>query len=402
MMAHTERRFAGDVLIVGAGIVGVLLADRLGAAGIESTLVEAVGAGAEQSNHSHGYLHRGHAYLDASPQFLAAFARAHALWEPLLDSLGATPVTGSSAVALADPITRDSVVATWRRAGLPFEPADTPPGFRDGCGTVFRTREPTYDVTGILQALLHRHQGVQTVLGRATRLVHDGRGLLVGAEVSTSRGVVLLAARHVVLAAGTGNPKLVRTLQWDAGRTYVRTSMMMVLHSAGLPTVSAVLPEPEQTGLFVVSRPGDNMPVWLVSNFVSFPGQDADARTIADWSSDICRTLRRVTEVVDLPDLHSGVYLAPKAELRADPRQLNVYEAEDYGIPNLSVLSPTKLTFAPTLVEDVATRLIQRLPQLSSTVRLPRWEFSDELPVLPERWRQVALAPLDLGGAKSQ
>lgn len=63
MATESRRTHRTDVLIAGAGAAGILLAAELTGNGFHCTIVEPTGIAAQQSGHSHGYLHKGYIYI---------------------------------------------------------------------------------------------------------------------------------------------------------------------------------------------------------------------------------------------------------------------------------------------------------------------------------------------------
>lgn len=390
-MPATERRWAGDAVVVGGGATGLLTARGLAQLGHEVTLVEADGLGAAQSNHSHGYLHRGHTYLSPGDALVATLGRGADAWLAEYERLGLDPLSREGRVGFVNPVSARAATERWRAAGLWFEDAEPPAGFDGGRFASFHaTREATIDLTPWLETMRARGlPGVRLLRGTATRvLVRDGAA--AGVEVD---GRLELLAGHTVLAAGTGNLRLAESATAHRGRAVNRTSYMLVLAARGLLRATAVIPDHEAYGLFLAPRGlPDGRDVWLVSNYVSYAGGPGSPRAALLWARALARTLRRYTHVFDHDELAWGLYAAPKGEVRFDRRSLNQHVVERYGLANLFVASPTKLTLVPLLAGELveALRLEQPLPRPHG---LPRAEASDVLAVRPECWTGVPLRP---------
>src|SRR5687768_3086437 len=99
---RTENVWVGDVLIIGGGISGTLLARQLEHAGIEYGLMECAGFGAEQSNHSHGYLHQGYIYLRAESRFVKQLLEAQSYWKEIIAKSGSVPSTSESKICFTN------------------------------------------------------------------------------------------------------------------------------------------------------------------------------------------------------------------------------------------------------------------------------------------------------------
>lgn len=383
--------WVGDSLVIGGGITGVLTALDLKSSGVETTLVESEGLGNDQSNHSHGYIHRGYIYRSPDPRLISAFGRARSRWDFIVERGSISPATNLGQICFTNRWNADAAVAAWKTTDLRVDSRSEAVGISPGVATaIYRTDEPSFDLTKIFEHLRDqlRLQDVHTFRGRVLRLVRDKRGHICGVVADTAVGRVELRARVVVLAAGTGNADLVSSVTKFLGRAVTRTSYMLVLRSKDLPMVSAVFPESEMYGLFLVSRQLTEGNAWLASTFVSYSGDLNDNHLESLWGQATYRKLLRACPAVEAG--HIGVYAARKTELRPSPREMSTHAIESYGFPNLLVLAPTKLTLAPLLAEEARGRAIEFLTHTKTRTRsIEPFPRSDVLPIVPERWRSI-------------
>jgi hypothetical protein len=220
---------------------------------------------------------------------------------------------------------------------------------------------------------------------------------VTSALVTTEAGRMRMSARAYVLAAGTGNGHIATQSFGFRGRTVLRRSLMVVLDAPGLPVCSTVLPEAEAGGLFLVARRReDGSPVWLVSDFTSMSEAHSSEEQERAWIRGVLRMLRAHSSVFDLPGLRAGIYAAPKAEIRPDPRSLGAHAVETLGRNNLLVASPTKLTLVPVLAEQVEVAV--RSVLAGGGTRRPRQDRvtgGAPFDVRPEHWTRTEMEPID-------
>ena len=385
--------WAGDVVVIGGGVTGALLSREL-AVDRSVLLIDQGGYGAGQSNHSHGYLHQGYIYISGATGLIRSLGQGATRWREILHAAGCKPVTPGSTVAFTDQLSVAAARALWSRASLPIRSGPPPAGF-DGrtFAACFSTAEPSYDFTGLLQALQEDLVGVPQMRARLRRIRIQG-GEVTGVEVqhAADRTRLLLRARAYVLAAGASNIGLLHQATRYRGRAISRMSFMLVAAGEHLPPTSLILPGNTHYGLFVVSRPRDGGGnVWLISNFVSMAhdGYNRSARRL--WLKSMLGTIGPIAPVLRDADVRWALYNAPKGELRDSPGTMKGHGWEGFGLPNLFVLAPTKLTLAPLLADDVAHELRSRLGAAPRT----DGEIAVEiLPVLPERWRRERMLPI--------
>lgn len=391
----TEMLDGGDVLIIGGGATGLLVALAVSSGGLSFTLVEADGVGAGQSNHSHGYMHRGYAYIEGSSALIRCLSDGAARWTELFAEYEVGPVTRWSAIAFSNALVAATATHKWNQLSLPVVPMEAPPWLAASGQFVrlFRTEEPAYDFHHVLRELRGALPPGRIVQGEA-RMLHRRGEYVTGVDIAVGDQVHRFVAGNVVLAAGAENEALMRTVTTHRGRAISRMSYMLVLRSPSLPRASLICPEPMHYGCFLVSRTHRERAVWLVSNFLSYARLEQSTIAKGNWLRATLDRLGAVYPWEDDPELELGIYEAPKMELRSQPGVISPHAAEAYGFANLTVAAPTKLTLVPLLAEEVAMKVRRgrrydnRRARPIATTELMA---ADDWPVLQERWQYVPM-----------
>ena len=384
---------AGDVLVIGAGASGLLTASNLASRGLDCTVVEAIGLGAQQSNHSHGYLHSGYGYLDGRIDFIRDLQSGSRAWARMMWELGVQPITKTSTIAFRDPWNATAATAHWRRMGLAVDAGTQPGGFKKEFAACFSTVESTYCFSPFFLSNSVVGSDRPTLRTATVHRLLREHDRIVGAEVELDGHPARLTADRYVLTAGAANERLIESATNHRGRVVARTSYMLIVQAPELPMLSAIFPEGEVYGLFIASRRRGSETIWLISNYISFAGAEQTNVARRLWLQGTLRTMRRVTDVFDRANVLFGCYEAPKLELRQQPGTLSTYGIDTYGLKNIWVAAPTKLTLVPPMAQELAERVAagERAPRRAALPRLAHGRVNAQ----QEMWESQNLIPLD-------
>ena len=421
-MAVEKEIVATDVLIVGGGVSGLWLLNQLKQAGYSAYLVEHNLLGGEQTNHSHLYLHRGHAYIKS--QLAIPLRDTCEKWDDWIMSRGSRDdphahIGGPSLFGFESIADAEAHAAMWseKSVQLGAEPrTDLPEALRSAgeqnsaISVVYETRAECVTGEWLIRELL---RDVAECVGKIdyVETIERGPGGSVGAvTVRVPDGRVTFDTRMLVLAAGFRNQLLISELIDEKlclrsdGQPLqmIRWGHMLVIRGSRdqLPPLSGIF---HPSDLFLVSRVDGDETVWLVSDWVSPPTYLVTKQLVNDertWFPAVWEKLQALAPgVFSRPEsFRWGVYSAPKAEAQPEgtgypeERAANGW-VDQCGVPNLAAVWPTKLTLAPRVSDEVLelTRRLIREPRRDARA----WQSLTTPEIARERWRSTGLVDWD-------
>lgn len=274
------KPLALDCLVIGGGIAGLWLLDRLVSAGYGALLVERERIGAGQSIAAQGIVHGGVKYaLDGlAGEASRALAAAPERWRSALAGHGDVDLRPLAAAAPATHLWLgeglvDRLLAAGARAGLAGAPQALPPGDwpaalrgRPGIGRVLRLEEPVLDVPRLLALLAGRHAG--RILRALPTAVADGRVELAGPG---GRRLAVEAAR-IFATAGAGAEELAG--QAGARIATQRRPLHMLMAKGDLPELFGHAVGRSEKPLLTVTthRARDGRMVWYLGGGLAEEG----------------------------------------------------------------------------------------------------------------------------------
>ncbi|MCW5751232.1 MAG: hypothetical protein KIT81_08795 [Alphaproteobacteria bacterium] len=269
-----------DCLVVGGGIAGFWLLDRLVSAGYRALLVERERLGAGQTIAAQGIIHGGMKYAlgGLAGEASRALADAPERWRRALAGDGDVDLRPLLAAAPATHLwlgegLAGRLLAAGARAGLagvvqPLSPEDWPAALRGrpGIGQVLRLDEPVLDVPALLALLARRHEG--RILRAVPVALAGGSVVLAGPD---RRRLALRAARVFVLA-GSGAEELAGLA--GARLATQRRPLHMLMAKGALPELFGhALGLSDKPLLTVTShRARDGAPVWYLGGGLAEDG----------------------------------------------------------------------------------------------------------------------------------
>jgi glycine/D-amino acid oxidase-like deaminating enzyme len=344
-----------DALVIGGGVQGLMLLHDLKKKGYSVLLLELNKLGGGQTSHSHVFIHPG--YLCRKPSLVREFKEGHDRWQHLLGPELIASSCMEMLVGFDDEIDATEQQILWKslNPALAAEERRPPAEFGDSCLTrTFGAKVNAPTSEAVMEALLSDATGclakVVTVESFKFQPKH-----IEEVEVEFNRGDrAIIKPRAVLLAAGTGNEKLLRKLlpvatpnvQWN------RNANLLVL------TGNVESESPLFGGHFVVSGNGISIAqrrfhrrvVWLISDSrVASTGHETHSQ--AQWFDNLFDDLLGLAPSLfaDPTQWKWGMHRATKAEGWDVYRWPYSGRIEKFGFDNLWTVWPTFLTLAPLL-----------------------------------------------------
>ena len=386
-----------DILIIGGGVTGMLLLDRLHQQGYQVCLIERNALGHGQTIQAQGIIHGGLKYALGG----RANAASRAIrdmpnrWRAMFDGTGDTDL---SAVAI-----RSDNCYLWStrsassllgllgaRLALRSRPKrvsaeDYPPALQGVTGPVLTMHEPVLDPQSMLQCLADRHHD-RLALDEVIALEQKDAGV----TVTTQSGLTWRAAR-VVLAAGQGNGPLRSMAGLDATAQQIRPLRMVMVRGVSTPLHGHCVRGGKPWLTITSAEATDGELVWQIGGDLAEQGVKMTPQDTIELAA---KSLRTALPSCPVDALQWATYEAHRAE-QSD---------EDGYRPDLPGLRedgciltawPTKLALAPLLVDELLEKLSSPpVPRPSHTsspvadqatppVAQPPWEEIDSWSTAP-------------------
>lgn len=390
-----KQTITTDVVIIGAGIAGLWLHNRLNQMGFHALLLENKTIGNAQTLSSQGIIHGGAKYalngiLSKATQAIGAMPSR---WQDCLDGKGDVDLThvkvladhqlmwskqqlSSKMLSFFASKALSSRMQTVAKAGRPelFQH----PEFK---GALYQLDEPVLDIPSVLNSLAQPWQD---------RIIHTPENAEIkwrrndtGVQAIQLNGIEI-QAQQFVFTAGEGNGKLLEKLKFNKPVMQLRP-LQMVLCKA--KNAQQALPAIYAHSLGSGSKPiatitshfdkDDNI-IWYIGGNIAEQGVGKDFQKITTEAKDL---LNDILPWFDFPELEWAVHSVNRAE----PKQSALSRPDTAFVEsknNVHIAWPTKLALAP----DLADRIIKRLQQQnlqknthSMTVNLPPATISKPL-----------------------
>lgn len=232
-MGAGDRDPVSDVVIVGAGVVGLATAYELAKRGVRATVVERRGVAAGQSGRNWGFVRQ----QGRSPAELPLMVAANRRWQSLSDELGASIGWRQGGnLALAESVVAARRYHHWLAVGrdhgvgsvLVDEDAvqRIVPGLRQPFrAALYAAADGSADPVATTEAYARTAErlGVRLVVGRRVRALASSSRQVTG--VVTDEGVI--PAGQVVCAAGAWTRRVLRTVGVGMPQSPVRATVCM-------------------------------------------------------------------------------------------------------------------------------------------------------------------------------
>ncbi len=386
-----------DIVILGGGVAGLWLLNRLRAAGYATVLLERGALGQGQSIASQGMIHGGMKYalggtLTGASESISDMP-AH--WQRCLRGEGDVDLRGTTVLSEAYYMwPRNSVRSRLNaffgskavRGKVDAVPEAQWPDFFKGHikGPLYRLQDLVLDVPSLLGTLAARQRAhIYRIDWSRTRVDHDATGKIQGIVLENG---TTLKARLYISTGGEGSEDLLRTLAPPKIDMQKRPLQMVVVHHTHPHPVyvhcvsDQLTATPEVT--VTTHRCRDGRVAWYLG------GELAETGATIGQTEQIALSKQKLKELFpwcELKDAQWHSFYINRAEA-AQPGGKRPDHATVLQGGNVLFCWPTKLTLAPNLASQVLATLNELKLQPGTTndtplglpfpaLATPPWEF---------------------------
>ncbi len=371
----TDTSIDLDVAVVGGGIAGLWLINRLTQAGYQSALFEAKALGSDQTVASQGMIHGGIKYTlsGALTGASEAIADMPAHWQDCLAGCGDVDLRGArvlsdhfymwSTTSVASRITTFFASKATRGRVEKVSAQDRPPLFQqpEFHGQLYRLVDIVLDVPSVLKTLAKQVAGKTFLLPPEQARWHkdaEGKAQLV---IQTPEGTCTVKAKQFIFTAGKGNADLLQQLDETTPAMQQRPlHQVMVKHNFPHAFFGHCLGADKTPRLTISSHPcRDGQWVWYLGGSLAEHGVEMEPEAL------IAKAQQELRSLMPWLDLSSASWSTLWVD-RAEPRQKGLVRPDQAFIGraehcvNVTAAWPTKLTLAPNLA-NAALQLLQQL-----------------------------------------
>jgi len=363
-----------DIALIGGGIAGLWLVNRLRRAGYNTALFEQRALGGEQTIASQGMIHGGVKYTLAGALSGAseAIAQMPDFWRACLSHKGES--TSEDQLNLSDTRLLSDHFYLWSRQSLSSQLAgffaskllrgrlhslpreDFPPLLAESAGALYRLEDLVLDVPSLVANLAQLAGQDICLLPPDSQLTLSPEGQ---AEVAIpGKQPLRVRARRVILCAGRGNGELLNTLGLSQPAMQLRPLQQVMVSHPQLPEFYGHCLGLDSTPRLTVSSHTltDGQRTWYLGGSLAEKGaHQSPDQVIASAQAELAELLPQL-------DL-TGARWASLAVVRAEARQPGLVRPDKafidhaQGAQNLLVAWPTKLTLVPALAQETLAML---------------------------------------------
>ncbi|MFH1934890.1 MAG: FAD-dependent oxidoreductase [Pseudomonadota bacterium] len=384
-----------DIIIMGGGIAGLWLLNRLRHSGYNAVLFECGDLGCGQTIKSQGIIHGGLKYaLNGSLTSAAsAIADMPGRWRACLDGNGeidlmearmlspyhylwsTSKLSSHFATFFASKVLRNRVEAVPKQ--------DYPMIFKNPAfkGSLYRLDEIVLDVPSVIKALakpqISRISRVDW--GKDARMEIDNRGYILSVELKApGRPVMSLNAQRYVFTGGIGNEQLLREMAQQQPAMQRRPlHMVIVKHRNKASLFGHCLGTGPRPRVTITSHPSsDGYTVWYLGGDIAETGVKRDTENQIKAAQ---KELQTLLPWVGLPEARWSTLTIERAEpvQRFGQRPDTSFARE---VKNAIVAWPTKMALSPRLSDEIILLLHRaNIQPLYPAVDMPEYFHPPEI-----------------------
>lgn len=367
----SRLQLSTDVVIIGAGIAGLWLHNRLNDMGYHALLLESGQIGQGQTLSSQGIIHGGSKYalngiLSKASQVISTMP---ARWKACLDGQGEIDLSAVTKLAdhqllwskdrLSSKMVSFFASKALRSRMQNVAQKNRPAFFADTAfkGALYELDEPVLDVPSLLSELVRPWQERMLAVPANTSYQWQRTGetlqsLIIGDDYQ-------IDAKQFVLTAGEGNEAILASLQQTRPVMQRRPLQMVLCKSkdidSPLPMIYAHSLGSGSKPIATISSHRDHTGnvVWYIGGNIAEEGVGKAADLLVEEAKHL---LADILPWVQLPELEWATHPVNRAE----PKQSSLSRPDTAFVSsdnNLHVCWPTKLALAPDLADQALAAL---------------------------------------------
>ena len=401
-----------DVAIIGGGIAGLWLLNRLINSGYNAILFESNALGSDQTVASQGMIHGGIKYTlsGALSGASEAIADMPSHWQACMEGKGNVDLQGaqtlsdhfymwSSNSALSKMTTFLASKATRGRINK-INNNERPAIFQHDQfkGSLYRLVDMVLDVPSVVKALADNCQGRIFKIDWNRAQWHHSSDKQVALDFLYDGKNYRLEANQFVLTAGQGNERILQELGVDSPKMQCRPlQQVMIKHNYPHAFYGHCLGAETTPRLTISSHPcnykksnyeqgnDEQNQIWYLGGTLAEKGANLPPETL------IANAKKELEELMPWVDLSEAQWATLPVN-RAEPKQLNfsrpdkAFASITKECPNVIVAWPTKLTLCPNLADEVIALLDQQQITANSNPA-PHLNFLSTPPIAPTPWQ---------------
>jgi len=390
-----------DIAIIGGGIAGLWILNRVRQAGFSAVLLENEMLGSSQTSKSQGIIHGGMKYAISGviTESTRAIEDMPRRWKKCLEGTGeidlskvpilspqqylwSTGTLGSKLSSMLASVTLKSSTETLSKDQFPEI-------FRNGHfkGQVIALDEIVLDVHALLFALMKSHQDVIFKIDKDQDVVLDANDYLTSFRIQAKPMRALeVKAQKYIFTSGAGNASLLKKLRLTPLEMQRRPlHMVMVKHEISTPLYGHCLSLSQVPRMTITThRAKDGKYIWYLG------GQIAETGVKRDGKAQIDTTKNELNDIFPWLDFSKAQYASFMIDRAENKEPLNARPNSCFvkAVGNMIIAWPTKLAFAPKLADQVMD-LLQNAkikPNLCDTRQCAGWPMPG---VATPMWEQL-------------
>jgi glycerol-3-phosphate dehydrogenase len=361
-----------DIAILGGGVTGLWLLNRLRQLGFSAILLESAVLGGGQTHKSQGIIHGGMKFalqgsLNAASQTIADMP---AVWKQCLQGKGDIDLTHVPILSqqqylwstgkLASKITGFFANVALQGRVSEVAPAEYPAVFQNPQfkGLVYALDEIAIDVHALIRELVKPHQDVIFKIDplHEDQLQFDAAGRLISLEVQAlPNKVTKIKAQKYIFVAGAGNELILKKWQQEKLTMQRRPLHMVVVktdfdypvfaHCFGMGATPRIT--------ITTHHAQDGKSVWYLGGQIA---EDGVKRNADEQTALAKKELQELFPWLDFSAARFASFFIDRAE-PTQPGGKRPDGAYMKHIENTIVAWPTKLALAPQLAEEIISAL---------------------------------------------